>query len=819
MAVAAQAMDTSSLRLIHRGTIDDAAAIRRLFARLHATGIPLRGGIDGQINQRRALVREIRSRELVLETQNFSVDRLPQLYLQFELGGSRYFFAADVIQTISKHRLLVAIPPALHEAERRELPRHSIGAGETVELSDGQSRHLGQVLDRSYDGIGVRIDGPSPWGGGQGVQLKHLAGSAAGEAHAVVRNSVDGSGWSRIGLSVSKVPFGPLIGVEKRQRILGGTRGDRALSQLGFVRAAVGMTTVRVARALRAKEDRPRVRIVSYLNDKNQVIKGIVDSWGPISGATCVVMPPAWGRTKETMLPLAATIRETFARTGQPIVVLRYDGTNRRGESWIDPDCRAPGSEYLHFRFSQSVRDMHASLVFAANEFQPSRIVLVTTSLASIEGRRAVATDPTGLVTGWVSLVGMVDLHSGLRAASGGVDYAFGLQRGAVFGRHEIAGVVADMDATGKDVLDHQLGLFEDARRDMAAIRVPVTWIHGKHDGWIELERVRSLMSAGPQEARRVIEVPTGHQLRSSRMALETFELVAAEVGRIAFGRQIRPRVPPGRELEAKRRAERDRRPKGSEDLREFWRRYVVGRDGSLGIEILAATRAYSELMATQIEALELDPGHRVLDLGAGAGDFSVALAERLPDARAVNVTALDLVPEALERGRARVAALPVERRPGVSWVRADLDKGSLPCQPGSYDAVLASLLISYVKEPENLLAELRGVLRPGGRLVLSVPRRDADLSKIYVDGIRELDPATVRRKFGEDAERVFASLQRELLHEGARLLSLEEEGWFRFYDLDELRDLVVKSGFEPLRAEWAFGDPPQVALVSARRN
>ena len=70
-----------------------------------------------------------------------------------------------------------------------------------------------------------------------------------------------------------------------------------------------------------------------------------------------MVIPPAWGRTKETLLPLAATIVETFRRAGQPVRVVRFDGTHRRGESHVDPELRTPGEEYLHFTFSQAVRE------------------------------------------------------------------------------------------------------------------------------------------------------------------------------------------------------------------------------------------------------------------------------------------------------------------------------------------------------------------------------------------------------------------------------------------------------------------------------
>src|SRR5690606_21626918 len=140
----------------------------------------------------------------------------------------------------------------------------------------------------------------------------------------------------------------------------------------------------------------------------------IVNSWREESPATVVLIPPAWGKTKETLLPLALTIVESFAAAGKPIVVLRFDGIRKRGESFNDPECRFPGREHLRFTFSQGVRDIHAALdyVHSGNRFNPSRVVLLTFSAASVDGRRAVAEDAGRYLSGWINVVGAPDLQS-----------------------------------------------------------------------------------------------------------------------------------------------------------------------------------------------------------------------------------------------------------------------------------------------------------------------------------------------------------------------------------------------------------------------
>ena len=51
------------------------------------------------------------------------------------------------------------------------------------------------------------------------------------------------------------------------------------------------------------------------------------------------------------------------------------------------------------------------------------------------------------------------------------------------------------------------MGFLEDARRDMSRIEVPITWIHGKYDAWMDLDRVVESMSCGRTDNRRIIEV------------------------------------------------------------------------------------------------------------------------------------------------------------------------------------------------------------------------------------------------------------------------------------------------------------------------
>jgi ubiquinone/menaquinone biosynthesis C-methylase UbiE len=131
---------------------------------------------------------------------------------------------------------------------------------------------------------------------------------------------------------------------------------------------------------------------------------------------------------------------------------------------------------------------------------------------------------------------------------------------------------------------------------------------------------------------------------------------------------------------------------------------------------------------------------------------------------------------------------------------------------------VLASLLASYLRDPDALLREAHRLLRPGGRLVVSSMRRDADTSKLYVEGVEELKAGRGRALLGEQDPQAVVEASRSFLNDASRLLTLEEDGTFRFYDPDELVAAVRAAGFRDVRADESFGDPPQAVVVSARR-
>ena len=128
---------------------------------------------------------------------------------------------------------------------------------------------------------------------------------------------------------------------------------------------------------------------------------------------------------------------------------------------------------------------------------------------------------------------------------------------------------------------------------------------------------------------------------------------------------------------------------------------------------------AYADARAAAItsellERAEVGPGDHVLELACGAGGTGLAAAEAVGPTGSVVLS--DLVPEMVEIAADRAAAL------GLSQVSARvLDLQRIDEPDASFDVVLCREGLMFAPNPEAALDEIRRVLRPGGRLAVSV--------------------------------------------------------------------------------------------------
>ncbi|HTL37604.1 MAG TPA: methyltransferase domain-containing protein [Kofleriaceae bacterium] len=106
------------------------------------------------------------------------------------------------------------------------------------------------------------------------------------------------------------------------------------------------------------------------------------------------------------------------------------------------------------------------------------------------------------------------------------------------------------------------------------------------------------------------------------------------------------------------------------------------------------------------LDAVGAGPGVRLLDIATGPG-YVAAAATR----RGANATGIDFAPAMVEHAR--------QLHPGLDIREGDAL--NLPFDAATFDAAVAGFVLLHVDEPERALAEMRRVLRPGGRGAFTV--------------------------------------------------------------------------------------------------
>lgn len=121
-------------------------------------------------------------------------------------------------------------------------------------------------------------------------------------------------------------------------------------------------------------------------------------------------------------------------------------------------------------------------------------------------------------------------------------------------------------------------------------------------------------------------------------------------------------------------------------------------------------TRYVRRSTARTLRHLQLAPGQALADLGCGTGAL-LGTVTTVPGGGGIRMIGLDVTPPMLAYARRR---LPLS----VPLVAADA--GALPLGRATLDTVVSVSSFHYWPDPSGALGEIRRVLRPGGRLVVT---------------------------------------------------------------------------------------------------
>ena len=147
-----------------------------------------------------------------------------------------------------------------------------------------------------------------------------------------------------------------------------------------------------------------------------------------------------------------------------------------------------------------------------------------------------------------------------------------------------------------------------------------------------------------------------------------------------------------------------------NEAMRQAW----DGSEGSQWSELAEGfDRASTEHRAVLLRAAALAQGEDVLDLGCGNGALTLQAGEAVAPGRAVGI---DLSSAMLANGRARAAAAG---RSNVTFVHADAQVHRF--EPASFDVAVSNAGAMFFDDQDAAFTNLRGALKPGGRIVFVV--------------------------------------------------------------------------------------------------
>jgi ubiquinone/menaquinone biosynthesis C-methylase UbiE len=168
------------------------------------------------------------------------------------------------------------------------------------------------------------------------------------------------------------------------------------------------------------------------------------------------------------------------------------------------------------------------------------------------------------------------------------------------------------------------------------------------------------------------------------------------------------------------------------------------------------------------VAAADLQPGESVLDVACGTGVIAKPALAAVAPSR--GVVGLDVNP-----GMLAVAQKETPRDAGIEWREASAE--SMPLQDGAFDVVLCQMGLQFVPNKLGALREMRRVLAPGGRGLISVPGLTPPLFAIMADG-----------------------LARDMGLEAASFVQVV----FSLHDADELAGLLKSAGFRDIEVRTA---------------
>lgn len=210
--------------------------------------------------------------------------------------------------------------------------------------------------------------------------------------------------------------------------------------------------------------------------------------------------------------------------------------------------------------------------------------------------------------------------------------------------------------------------------------------------------------------------------------------------------------------------------------------------------DTLLVLHPYRHMVSEVSDSVALEPGARVLDAGCGTGNVTGQLLRA-----GYRVTAIDASGGMLQRARCK--------SPGATVEAVDLNE-RLPYPEHTFDAVTCSNVLYSLREPAATLAEMRRVLKPGGRLALSNPGKHFSMGAV-LKAHWSVSDSRGRAELLLAVPKIVMLAVSNLF-----LLNPAKKKLLFFAAPEELRALLQQAGFENIEVRPCYGE--QGYLVTA---
>ena len=178
-----------------------------------------------------------------------------------------------------------------------------------------------------------------------------------------------------------------------------------------------------------------------------------------------------------------------------------------------------------------------------------------------------------------------------------------------------------------------------------------------------------------------------------------------------------------------------------------------------------------THLVERLLRAAQVQPGSDVLEVGCGAGRFTIPLLQRMQGV----LTAFDFSEKLLGQLHEQLAISPMPPGNVCEVVAGDIDQLERLMGPNRFDAVIGFFFLHHLADLGAAVHQMRRVLRPHGRMVFIEPNRRNPLFVLQVLCCSDMKWSEERGMFTLGRRKI----RKAFCAEGMRAPTIETCGWF----------------------------------------